>query len=58
MAPVSGAASAVSSSPIAPSYDGSKPSISFESANGRIRLVTRLGQDLEIDPDKIDPMKA
>ena len=48
--PATSAASAVSATPIAPTYDGSKPSIAFLADTGRVRLVTKLGQDLQIDP--------
>lgn len=43
-------ATAVSATPIAPAFDGSKPTIDFMPDTGRIRLVTQLGQDLQIDP--------
>jgi Domain of unknown function (DUF4394)/Calx-beta domain len=48
--PQTAAAAPRSSSPIAPAYDGSKPSITFLSGADTIRLVTKQGQDLQINP--------
>lgn len=46
-----GVANSVSSSPISPAYDHSKPSIDFLTGSDQIHFVTKLGQNLRIDPD-------